>query len=229
MLVSSLCQATEPQFDKFSTGELFPISRYIDNKSPCFPSSYGKRFFWRENQLPHRDGEGIPSICRISYLAMCRNKHLAKNKLGLAIWWFFKQLPCQFVEKREGKKLAIWQKIDLETVSKTDDNAALYLKMANLAQEQHIGGFYCSSKRILRDLKIFCYFFVKVVNPQKLILIKCFEAQFDDGGRTLPKCTGEGETYNRSSLYKKSINSINKNYMAVFLDRLTVAKLDFSS
>ena len=55
--------------------------------------------------LPH----GISLMCRISSLAMCRMKHLAKKKLGLAFWRIFKHLHCQFVEKREIIKLAIWQ------------------------------------------------------------------------------------------------------------------------
>ena len=46
--------------------------------------------------------------------------------------------------------------------NRTYDSSAFSLKMVNFAQERQIGGFYCSSKRILRD---FCYFFYS--NPQK--------------------------------------------------------------
>ncbi len=43
---------------------------------------------------------------------MCRIEHLAKKNWG---WQFgdFLHLLCQFVEKREVIKLAIWQKIDI--------------------------------------------------------------------------------------------------------------------
>ncbi len=47
---------------------------------------------------------------------MCRINHLAKNKLGLAIWRLYLTASLSICRKKEVKKLAIWQKIDLGTV-----------------------------------------------------------------------------------------------------------------